>query len=206
MRLLKNKIRLKHEDNTEEYQDSPEIFPKKRENSTSSLPETSTVDTDLGVCEVILKARKPRIKPPCPEGDSKNIIKNYGKALCSFVSSKLAMPYIESVIAQKDYHFVKVSMLMQHFKVQKEKINSIESLRKLLIPNEDDTEEMKAYKDIFREVSIIFLKYFSVNWIYGGKLMHKRAHLKFRFKMLRRIQKPEQFTYLKTTVKQREKV
>jgi len=80
-------------------------------------------------------------------------------------------------------------------------VNSIEGLRGLLIRDARDDSEMNAYKIIFQEVCIVFLMFFSVNWIYDGKMVQKRAHLKFRFKMLRRIQDPEYFTYLKTTFK-----
>jgi len=86
-------------------------------------------------------------------------------------------------------------------KEKKETTNSMESLRKLLIEEEGDTQLDVVTKAVFKEVSIIFMKYFAVNWIFSGKLVHKTAHLKFRFKMLRRIKNPEYFTYLKTLPK-----
>jgi len=86
-----------------------------------------------------------------------------------------------------------------YIRERKEKVNSIDSLKRLLIVMEGDTPEEQEYKLLFKDVSIIFLKYFSANWIYGGKLMHKKDHLRFRFKMLRRIQDPEHFTYLKSS-------
>jgi hypothetical protein len=151
-----------------------------------------------------LRVRGPRKHRTHANADSKNIIKNYGKALCTFASSKLALPYIENVIEQKGYKGIHIRKFMEHMKHKKETTSSMDSIRRLLIEELGDTDEQKKWKDIFKELSIIFMKYFSVNWIFGGKLLHKRAHLKFRFKMLRRIQHPEFFTYLKASAKNQE--
>jgi hypothetical protein len=60
-----------------------------------------------------------------------------------------------------------------------------------------DTEKEMEFKNILKKLGEIFIKNFSVNWIFSGKMTYKEAHLKFRFKMLRRIRNPELFTYLK---------
>jgi len=148
-----------------------------------------------------LPIRKPRQKNASPEGNSKNIVKNYGKALCAFGSSAIAIPYLNSIIAKNGYDKIKVKEFANYIKEKKDSVNSIESLRRVLVPESGDSEEEIIYKKLFKELSIIFMKYFSVNWIYSGKLLHKTAHLKFRFKIMRRIQNPEHFTYLKTSAK-----
>ncbi len=200
---LKDRIVLKkHHDDEEEDDDiEPSDNPviKKEENSDSSPSPVSFAQPQMR--EENLPLRGPRKNRTLPSADSKNIVKNYGKALCAFASSKLARPYIETVIAKKGYEGVNKQKFMEQMKEKKETTNSMESLRRLLMESSEDNEEDLMFKTIFKEVSIIFMKYFSVNWIYSGKLVHKNAHLKFRFKMLRRIKNPEYFTYLKTSAK-----
>jgi len=205
MRFLKKKINLKNDFLDELYDSEHEsdsrqesISSADTENTASQNSEASTSPT---VLEFPLVARKPRQKPTCPEGNSKNIIKNYGKALCSFASSDLAEPYVKSVVEKRGFYYIKPEAFMQFMGTKKSQINSIESIRGLLVIDYNDDEISRAYKIIFQEVSVIFLKYFSVNWIFGGKIVHKQAHMKFRFKMLRRIQDPVHFTYLRTTIK-----
>jgi len=202
MGLLKKKVQLKEDDLIELKREDSSNLSVKVEGETNPS-ETLNVKSESfdGVQEYPLQVRSKRKSQSCPQGDSKNIIKNYGKALSSFASSKMAYEYLESIVSSHGYNFVNIRDFMSWIKSQKEKINSIESIRRLLITNEDDDQEARAYKIMFKEISIIFLKYFAVNWIYNGKLMHKSAHLKFRFKMLRRIQDPEHFTYLKTSAK-----
>jgi hypothetical protein len=61
-----------------------------------------------------------------------------------------------------------------HFIVTyKESVDSIDSLRALLLGYPDDTEDMIKYKKVFKGLCEVFLKYFAVNWIYNGKMHHK---------------------------------
>lgn len=126
--------------------------------------------------------------------NTKNIVKNYGKAMCSFAASNLSLPYLEIIVKSEN---IKLDRFKEYFRCKKELVGSIESFRNLYIEDATDNEEIKAFKRIFQKISIIFIKNFSVNWIFNGKLTQKQAHLKYRYKMLRRIQNPEQFTYLK---------
>jgi len=196
MRFLKRKIRLKQEapDLCEIEDKTKKIAPIKVEEGS----EIESTETPL-VEEVLLPIRNKRRTLTNVEGDSKNIIKNYGKILCSFAASKIAIPYLESYLTKKDNQDIKIQEFMDYIKNEKNSVNSMESLRRILIINDQDGRQMKVYKEMFKEISIIFLKYFAVNWIFNGKLLHKKAHLKFRFKMLRRIRAPEHFTYLKTS-------
>jgi len=68
----------------------------------------------------------------------------------------------------------------------------------MLIPNiDEDSDDIKKAKIIFKELSEIFLKYFAVNWIFSGKSSNKISLLKSRFEMLRRVQNPMQFVNVK---------
>lgn len=199
---LKRKIRNnKHHDpqiKQEEGDDSPinikqEISIKQEESDERS---TITRDTQSEFNSYINK--KPRKKPSKPtigsRQGSKNIVKNYGRAMSSFAYSEISLPYLEPMAEEED---VTVAGFHEWIQNNKENIDGIERLRWLLIATQKDTNATKAYKKIFQTLCIIFLKFFSVNWIYGGKLTHKQVHLNYRFKMLRRVRSPETFTYLK---------
>ena len=124
---------------------------------------------------------------------TKNVVKNYGKAICSFSTSDIARPYLLPLIHKEN---VQVEDFIQYVTNHKEAIDSIKTLRAILLIEEDDSDEIKAYKRIFAGIGEAFIKYFSVNWIFSGRVTHKDAHLKFRYKMLRRIRDPESFTYI----------
>jgi hypothetical protein len=125
---------------------------------------------------------------------TKNIVKNYGNAIVGFAISSLAVPYLEHFSKHESF---KISDFQKYFARKKGSISGISTFRTLLEESEKDTSIERVYKRIFRELAVVFVKYFSVNWIFSGKLKHKIAHLKFRYPILRRIQKPELFTYLK---------
>jgi len=125
---------------------------------------------------------------------SKNIVKNYGRAICSFIISDLGVPYLKPMLAKER---VRIEELRTFISNEKERIDGISSFRRLLLPNESDEAKVIAFKNILKEMSVIFIKYFSVNWIFSGRLRDRLAHLKCRYKMLRRILDPCHFTYLK---------
>jgi hypothetical protein len=128
---------------------------------------------------------------------SKNIVKNYGRAICSFILSDVGLLYLKPMIARER---VRLEELRTFISNEKEGIDGISSFRRLLLPNECDEEKVIAYKRILKEMSVIFIKDFSVNWIFSGRLRDKLAHLKCRYKMLRRVLDPNHFTYLKNTL------
>lgn len=126
---------------------------------------------------------------------NKNIVKNYARAMINFALSELAVPYLELHI-EKQEEKLTLAEFKKFLQDQKEKINSIKTLRELLLITDDDETRLVAYKEVFRDICETFVKMFSVNWIFSSKLSDKTIHLKYRFKMLRRIRNPEQFTYL----------
>lgn len=140
------------------------------------------------------KKKVAKAKNTPPEG-IKNVVKNYAKAMCSFAYSDLAAPYLSSMIK------IKKKATKKGFKEWiysiKESMDSIEVLRWSLLPTEEDPKPVQKYKKLFQALCEIFLKYFAVNWIYSGRLRHTETHLNFRFKMLRRVQNPENFTYIR---------
>ena len=167
----------------------------------SAISQSPSVDSSSSKTE----AKKTRKKassskkstPAKPERGStsaKNIVKNYGRALANFAASNLAVPYLNTLIEKEK---VRVKDFRRFIASKKKRARCIAGLRNLLVVQDDDSEHVAAFKRIFKDVSVIFIKYFSVNWIFSGKLCDKITHLKYRFKILRRIRNPEHFTYLK---------
>lgn len=126
--------------------------------------------------------------------ETKNIAIHYGKAITSFATSYMAIPYIKDQITKNHFIF---SDFINFVNKSKSKIKSMNGLRSILLVEEKDDSLTATYKKVLQYISEIFIKYFSVNWIVHSKLAHKMTYLKYRFKMLRRIQDPEHFTYIK---------
>lgn len=127
---------------------------------------------------------------------TKNIVKNFGKAICKFSTSSLTSPYLTTFVEKEG---VNMDRFLAHVDSIRPKIDGLNHFRAVLVTTNKDSQEMISFKKIFREISEVFIKYFSVNWVFNSKIFHKEAHLKFRYKMLRRIQYPELFTYLKSS-------
>ena len=125
---------------------------------------------------------------------TKTVVKNYGKAMASFAASSLAVPYLSSLLEEEG---VRLDDFVRYVSAGKESIEGIDTLRSLILVKENDDEQVAKCKRVFQKVAEIFIKNFSLNWIYGGRMGNKKVHVMFRFKMLRRIQNPELFTYLK---------
>jgi hypothetical protein len=125
----------------------------------------------------------------------KNIMKNYSRAMVNFAISDLALPYLADSFVK---HGLEKDDFNRVLNSQKASIHCIKSMRALLLVQSHDTKETVAFKTIFQEICEVFLKHFSVNWIFNSKISDKIVHLKYRFKILRRVQNPEQFTYLES--------
>jgi len=196
MRFLKNKIAKANAAYLRNLQrlGSPQGSPLPNEKGS---PEKKPV-----VSKVSLKRKRNRIPgtlyTPLSSLATKNIVKNYGRAICNFAASPLAVPYLLDLTAKEN---VRLEDFVKYVLSVKSSINGLSHFRSSLLDKKSDTREVTLYKKIFRGISEIFVKYFSVNWIFHSKVLHKMAHIKFRFKMLRRIQHPELFTYLNYTTK-----
>lgn len=210
MRFLKNKIRLANEalqrrlSDTEEIpnlDDSPLVsedggFLGKGESSEDGV----SPDLQIVVEKPRHKKRKAGKKKPRKPSSTKNLMINYGKAICTFAVSQLAIPYLEPLLKQEN---VTLQDFVDFINNSKKTIGGIKSFKTLILNDENDDDNVKAYKRVFRSISIVFIKYFSVNWIMHGKVTHKITYLKYRFKMQRRIENPENFTYVKQRIYKR---
>lgn len=114
--------------------------------------------------------------------------------MSAFSLTDLARPYRDVLLKS---HSIPYENFKQFIIKHKELIDSIGSLRGMILPSDSDEVELQNIKKVFRELSEIFVRDFAVNWIFSSKSNHKETLLKYRFKILRRVQNPTQFTYLK---------
>eukprot|EP00331_Platyophrya_macrostoma_P018743 CAMPEP_0176472714 /NCGR_PEP_ID=MMETSP0127-20121128/41906_1 /TAXON_ID=938130 /ORGANISM="Platyophrya macrostoma, Strain WH" /LENGTH=259 /DNA_ID=CAMNT_0017867633 /DNA_START=224 /DNA_END=1003 /DNA_ORIENTATION=+ len=163
------------------------------------------------------KKEKPQVqkaalstKKIIPKRESKNIVKNYGKAMAAFSISEIAnygkamaafsiseiaVPYLQPILHT---HGVTMEEYKSFIINNKEKIDGIGTLRKLLTADlMEDSPQDYNLKCVFREISEVFARDFAVNWIFSSRSQYKSALLEFRFKMLRRVREPWSFTFLK---------
>ena len=193
--LWRNRAQQEEED-YQDYSDFPEV--KKEEELSLGMESSDNTQSASNIKKTSRSKRQsddsPKDRAPRGATSAKNIVKNYGRALANFASSNLAIPYLTDLVRIENF---KVKDFRRFMASKKKQSRCIKGLRDLLIVQEEDNPTIATFKRVFKEISIIFIKYFSVNWIFGGKLCDKMTHLKYRFKIQRRIQDPEHFTYLK---------
>jgi len=204
MSILKTKIAKLHRQNG---RGSPEAYnPKiKREDfeAQNEEKEVSLLTKSDGECKNSTNLHKNGVFSSAPRGDSSknnkkectsiNIMKNYCRGIINFVLSPIALKYLNPLLHT---HEIDPETFRKFIRSRKSKINCIKQLRKALLPVQEDTLAISILKVIFKEITIVFLKFFAPNWIYNSKISDKYAHLKYRFKILRRVRNPEHFTYL----------
>lgn len=130
---------------------------------------------------------------------TKNIVKNYARAICNFIASDVSSEYIERYgdkLAQDE-----IQEFRDFISRNKDIVDCIERFKSMLLVSRYDSSKLKRFKHIFQKVGETFVKYFSVNWIFNGRLKQRKAHLAYRFKILRRIQNPHLFTHLTSFLK-----
>jgi hypothetical protein len=205
MRFLKNKIRLAEAARKQalnisyNHSQNNTCSPTLKNAATSQKIEEPETEASTPVTQKINQVTSPTLPSNSPKtydqlNAAKNISINYGKAICSFATSKLAVPYLEPYLTSEKISY---DGFLHFIKQAKGSIGGIQSFRTLLIQNQNDEGRVKTYKKLYKMLAEVFIKLFSVNWIIHGKVTHKLVYLKYRHKMLRRIQNPEYFTYVK---------
>jgi len=177
-----------------------EIKVEYEENDPNQTQTTESLDTQIKI-----EAKSPQEQVPSPPklsdkfeqkkksaNSTKNIVKNYGRAMINFSVSRVGYPYIRNKLKEENLHY---NSFKKYLENRKENMDGILSLRNLLLRSQDDDFKVTAIKKIFQYTCEIFVKYFSANWIYNSKVGDKMSHLKARFKILRRVKDPEHFTY-----------
>jgi len=179
MRFLKNKIKR-----ALELAELRSI--KEKSSQFSQLPS-------LPQRETLLQEKLP-INPPNKRWMStrNNIMKNYCRAFINFALSPMAASYIINEAENGISH----ERFMQILNSKRKNVNCIKGLRNLLLKERRDSAETIEFKKMFQKSCEVFLKFFCVNWIFNSKVEDRIKHLNYRFKILRRIQNPQYFTYL----------
>jgi len=200
MRILKHKIALARASALKKNKAPSQDFDYEFDfgTETSSIPLSPEIKQVLNEEKPKRRSRASNTKTTSTSKATKNIVKNFGKAICSFASSDLAVPYLNGLVEKEG---IKVQTFISYVLDMKNKIDGLFHFRSLLLLEVNDNEKTIKCKRVFKAISEIFIKYFSVNWIFHSRVFHKSAHLQFRYKMLRRIQCPELFTYLKSSKK-----
>jgi len=151
--------------------------------------------TKISMSKKISKKQKPRGKATKVGKKSarlKNIAKNYGKSCIKFAISELAQEYRLAVLEKE-----KVAYFKEWVKVNGAKITNIANFRAMLVITERDNKDIALFKTGFKYISEIFIRDFSFNWIFhSSRINDVKGYLFARFKMLRRIQNPQKFTYI----------
>ena len=209
MRYLKNKVARAHQiygQFIRECLSDDDSSLVDRKEATSLLPQTQDFDKLASTLPELKSSitKEPKSLSEASEkttrsqlhlNSNRNIVKNYGRAIASFCLSDVAVFYLDPFAIQEN---IPLERFKSFVLAAKENIDSISSFRRLLLVTREDHEETAAHKRIFQKMCVVFIKNFSVNWIFSSRLKDKIVHLKCRFKMLRRVMDPEHFTYLKS--------
>jgi len=139
------------------------------------------------------KANSSKKSKPRRNTIGNNIMKNYARAMVNFALSPMALSYLNRLIQSVP---MTLNTFIEVLDGRKEKIHCIKSLREMLLIESHDSKQTAAFKKVFQGICEVFLKFFCVNWIYNSKVSDKTKHLKYRSKILRRVQSPQYFTYL----------
>jgi len=121
----------------------------------------------------------------------KNAPKNFGRAICNFILSDYSEPYLRNCIQK--YQFSGQDFL-KYIQEKRKHFQGIIEFRSLLLIESNDSELIQQFKLSFQYLAEIFIKFFSVNWIFNSRLEYKLEYLKCRHKFLRRIKNPRFFT------------
>ncbi len=119
---------------------------------------------------------------------SKNLFKNFGRAICSFILSEISNSYRDSLLQQFE---VEESEFNKYVLKKKSEIIGLNEFEDLFLARSQDNDKVLKFKKLLAALARVFIKYFSVNWIVHGKIQYKLSYLKFRNKILRKIQSLE---------------
>jgi len=190
MRYLKQKI-AKANEHQKPLQASE--FSQKQSSTSEIKPGQPDLQVQVKIeipCEAFTEEKR---KPKRSLGN--NVMKNYAAAMITFALSKFSDPYLKRLPVIRR---LPLTIFRKMLTTKRQSVHCIKSFRELLFIEDEDSDEIIVFKALFKEACKIFLKYFSVNWIYNSKLNDKLKYLKYRGKLLRRVQNPAKFTYLES--------
>lgn len=138
------------------------------------------------------KAKRKQKKGRRVSESLKNIVKNYGKNCATFALSELAHDDLLSILTKDQ-----MSGFKGWIKAKLPSITNMANFREMLMPLETEDYETALFKKAFQHVAEIFVRDYAYNWIFHSpRISDVKGHLFARFKMLRRIRDPKNFTYI----------
>ncbi|CAK79367.1 unnamed protein product (macronuclear) [Paramecium tetraurelia] len=130
--------------------------------------------------KVIRKKKEKKIN------DTKNITKNFSKAIISYIMNNPDL--LKQFFSSKQYEDFLVLL-----KNKKNQMTNIKQLRDLWI----DGGKSSEFNKVFRIISQYFLKNQSVAYVYNSRISNTIWHLKYRQNLLRALKEPENFRFIK---------
>ncbi|CAD8101210.1 unnamed protein product [Paramecium sonneborni] len=121
--------------------------------------------------------------------DTKNIPKNYCKAIITFASKNQAL--CQQILGDQ----LKVVKFLERITVYKQKLINIRIFSGLLTQSEDPEEE--EFNQTFRILSRIFVKKYAINYIFNSKIVQHNWHLHYRQQIYKGIKNPKNFSHIK---------
>ncbi len=116
--------------------------------------------------------------------ETKNIPKNYGKAIIGFI-----LKHQTKVRNIAGYDFINFEELKRELKEMKKSIKTIADLRSLWMNCK--------HARLIRTLGNRFLRKHSLAYIFNSKIESTDAHVKYRSKLLTAIRNPESFQCMK---------
>jgi len=122
----------------------------------------------------------------------KNIVKNYGKNCALFAISEIAQEFRFGCLG--DHQISRFTIwIKEHIPT----LTNIANFREMLLVTNVENSEIASFKQAFQYLSEIFVKDYAHNWIFqSSRIKDVKGYIFARYKMLRRIRNPKNFTYV----------
>ena len=118
------------------------------------------------------------------KNETKNIPKNYGKAIISFIEK--CKQRVSEICSHTGVPFEE---FYEEMLETKKSINTIADLRRLWVDYK--------YAKCMRIVSGLFLRKYSMSYIFNSRISNFRSHIKYRHRICEAIKDPQKFRHIK---------
>lgn len=126
------------------------------------------------------------------KNETKNIPKNYGKAILSFIQKNIQKYiYIIKPILQRGK--LTISDLLLHIKKHKKEVNSINYLKEMWGYQDQSNPILKC----IRILSYVFMRKHCLSYIFNSRVKNYSTHIKYRKRIIEGIENPSEFTCIK---------
>ncbi|CAD8169002.1 unnamed protein product [Paramecium pentaurelia] len=121
--------------------------------------------------------------------DSKNIPKNYCKAIITYAQKN--QPLCREILKEE----LKVAQFIEYLTTQKKKLLNIRVFKALLQQCDDPLQN--EFNRTFRIISQIFIKKYAINYIFNSKIVQHNWHIRYRQQIYKGIRNPKSFSHIK---------